>query len=262
MSYESISQELEVRMKVEESSTILQQYPSERISLRHSVICEQTDKVDSRPQPKTKSGLHSHTLPKTRDRTVCSRATFFEWLKRIDNKNGRSIRDNKYGALYWNEDITIPAKKGQISLRLKKLLDVKGIKGKQVYSFRYSAAIQLVVMGLDETLLNTYTGHARNSKSTNEYYVFAERLKDNEIATKLSDTRGQVEFPTLCGVCESVTALYVSYVLVITSPLNLREMPSCNIDKQVGELLIMVFNKLVGMRCQQSFMGGDAHAVR
>ncbi|KAA6379008.1 MAG: hypothetical protein EZS28_025466 [Streblomastix strix] len=49
-------------------------------------------------------------------------------------------------------------------------------------------------MGLDETLLNTYTGHARNSKSTNEYYVFAERLKDNEIATKLSDTRGQVEF--------------------------------------------------------------------
>ncbi|KAA6378374.1 MAG: hypothetical protein EZS28_026096, partial [Streblomastix strix] len=28
---------------------------------------------------------------------------------------------------------------------------------------------------------------------TNDYYVFAERLKDNEIATKLSDTRGQAE---------------------------------------------------------------------
>ncbi|KAA6353761.1 MAG: hypothetical protein EZS28_050712 [Streblomastix strix] len=165
----------------------------EGISLRHSVICEQTDKVDLRLQPKTKSGLHSHKLPKTKDRTVCPRATFFDWLKRIDNKHGRSIRDNKYGALWWNEDITIPAKRGQISLRLKKLLDLMGIKGKQVYSFRHSAATQLVIMGLDETLLNTYTGHARNSKSTNEYYVFAERLKDNEIATKLSDTRGQVE---------------------------------------------------------------------
>ncbi|KAA6370694.1 MAG: hypothetical protein EZS28_033780 [Streblomastix strix] len=52
----------------------------EGISLRHSVICEQTDKVDLRLQPKTKSGLHSHKLPKTRDRTVCPRATFFDWL--------------------------------------------------------------------------------------------------------------------------------------------------------------------------------------
>ncbi|KAA6380017.1 MAG: hypothetical protein EZS28_024456 [Streblomastix strix] len=82
---------------------------------------------------------------------------------------------------------------GQISLRLKKLLDIIVIKVKQVYIFGHSAATQLVAMSLDETLLNAYTGHARNSKSTNEYYVFAERLKDNEIATKLSDTRGQVE---------------------------------------------------------------------
>ncbi|KAA6359103.1 MAG: hypothetical protein EZS28_045370 [Streblomastix strix] len=137
-----------------------------------------------------------------------------------------------------------------------------GIKGKQVYSFRHSTTTQLIVMGLDETLLNMYTRHARNSKATNEYYVFAERLKVNEIATKLSDTRGQVEFPTLCGVCESITALYVSYTFFITSPLNLREMPSCNTNKQVSELLTMVSNKLMGRRCQQSFMGGYAHAVR
>ncbi|KAA6382654.1 MAG: hypothetical protein EZS28_021820 [Streblomastix strix] len=81
-----------------------------------------------------------------------SKSNLFDWLKRIDNKHGQSIRDNEYGALWWNEDITIPAKKGQISLRLKKLLDVMSIKGKQVYSFRYSAATQLVVIGLDETL--------------------------------------------------------------------------------------------------------------
>ncbi|KAA6388040.1 MAG: hypothetical protein EZS28_016429 [Streblomastix strix] len=139
------------------------------------------------------------------------RATFFEWLKRIGNKYGRSIRFNKFGALQRNEEITVAAKRGQISLRLKKLLDVIGVKGKQVYSFRHSAAAtQLIVMGLDETLLNTYTGHARNSKSTNDYY----------------------------------------------------EMPSCNIDKQVRELLTMISNKLVGMRSQQSFMGRCAHAVR
>ncbi|KAA6363831.1 MAG: hypothetical protein EZS28_040642 [Streblomastix strix] len=40
------------------------------------------------------------------------------------------------------------------------------------------------------------------------------------------------------------------------------ELPTCNTDKKVGELLTMISNKLVGMRCQQSFMGGYAHAVR
>ncbi|KAA6356179.1 MAG: hypothetical protein EZS28_048294 [Streblomastix strix] len=165
----------------------------ERISLRHQVICEKTDKADLRLQPKIKSALHLHKHPKTRNLTVCPRATFFDWLKRIDNKHGRSIRDNNYRALRWNEDIAIPAKRGQISLRLKKLLEVTGIKWKQVHSFRLSAATQLVLMGLDEILLNTYTGDARKSKSTNEYYVFAERLKDNEIAKKLSDTHSQVE---------------------------------------------------------------------
>ncbi|KAA6353507.1 MAG: hypothetical protein EZS28_050966 [Streblomastix strix] len=141
----------------------------EGISLICSVICKQTDKVDQRLQPKTKSGLHSHKLPKSRDRIVCPRATFFDCLKRIDNKYGLFIRVNKYGALRWNEDITVPAKRGQISLRLKKLLDVMGIKGEHVYSFRHSAATQLVVIGLDEAILNTYTGHARNSKSTNDH---------------------------------------------------------------------------------------------
>ncbi|KAA6387032.1 MAG: hypothetical protein EZS28_017440, partial [Streblomastix strix] len=165
----------------------------EGISLRHSIICEQTDKLDLRLQPKTKSGLHSHKLPKIRNRTVCLKSTFFDWLKRIDNQHGLSIRDNRYGALWWNEDITIPAKRGKFSLGLKKLLDMMGIKGKQIYSFKLSAATQLVVIGLDETLLNTYTEHVRNSKSTNENYVFAERLKNTEIATKLSDIRSYVE---------------------------------------------------------------------
>ncbi|KAA6378799.1 MAG: hypothetical protein EZS28_025674 [Streblomastix strix] len=128
----------------------------EGISLRHSVICEQTDKVDLRLQLEIKTGPHSHKLPKTRDRTACPRATFFDWLKRIDNKHGRSIRNNKYGAFWWNEDITIPAKRGQISLRIKKLLYLMGIKRKQVYSFRHSTTTQLVVMGLDETLLSTH----------------------------------------------------------------------------------------------------------
>ncbi|KAA6358051.1 MAG: hypothetical protein EZS28_046422, partial [Streblomastix strix] len=114
----------------------------EGISLRHSVICEQIDKVDLRLQTKTKSGLHSHKLPKTRDRIVCPRAILFDWLKKIDNKHGRSIRDNMYGALWWNENITIPAKRGQISLRLKKLLDLMGIKRKQIYSVRHLAATQ------------------------------------------------------------------------------------------------------------------------
>ncbi|KAA6382242.1 MAG: hypothetical protein EZS28_022229 [Streblomastix strix] len=43
---------------------------------------------------------------------------------------------------------------------------------------------------------------------------------------------------------------------------QLPKMPSCNIDKQVSKLLTMASNMLVGMKCQQPFMGGYAHAVR
>ncbi|KAA6387976.1 MAG: hypothetical protein EZS28_016502 [Streblomastix strix] len=85
----------------------------EGFSLLHSVINENSDNADLRQQPKTKSGLHSHKLPKTRDRVVSPRATFFDCSKRIENKHGRSIRDNKYGALWWNEDITISAKEAK-----------------------------------------------------------------------------------------------------------------------------------------------------
>ncbi|KAA6376042.1 MAG: hypothetical protein EZS28_028429 [Streblomastix strix] len=228
----------------------------EGISLRHSVICEQIDKVDLRFQPKTKSGLHSHKLPKTRDRTVCPRATFFDWLKRIDNKHGRSIRENKYGALLWNEDITIPAKRGQISLRLKKLLNLMSIKGKQIYSFRHSAAAQLVVMCLDETLLNTYTGHARNSKPTNEYYVFAERQKI---------TKQQRNFLKLAAKWNVIQFHVLNKCEVVGYNIHTPQLPKWDywsLEDQVGELVMMVSNKLVGMRCQQSFMGGYAHAVR
>ncbi|KAA6400191.1 MAG: hypothetical protein EZS28_004291 [Streblomastix strix] len=165
----------------------------EGISLKYQVICKQTNKVDLRLQPKTKSGLHSHKLLNITDQNLCPRAIFFDWLKRIDNKHVRSIKDKKYGALWWNDFITIPAKRGQFSLRLMNQLEVMGIIGKQVYLFRHSVAIQLVIMDLDETILNTYTGHARNSKSTNDYYVFTERLKEIELATKLFDTRCHVE---------------------------------------------------------------------
>ncbi|KAA6394294.1 MAG: hypothetical protein EZS28_010180 [Streblomastix strix] len=147
-----------------------------------------------------------------------------------------------------------------------------GIKGKQVYSFRHLAATQLVVMGLDETLLNTYTGHVRNSKSTNEYYVFAERLKDNEIATKLSDTHGQLECnPISMGllVIRGCIIIYNNFALFPSISLKLIRKVFKQFSNlvptlcgQVGELVTMVSNKLVGMRYQQPFMGGYANAVR
>ncbi|KAA6358444.1 MAG: hypothetical protein EZS28_046029 [Streblomastix strix] len=142
----------------------------EGISLRHSVISKKTDKVDLQLQPKTRLNF-THTN-----------------FQRLEIK-----QDNKFGALQQIEGITIPAKRGQNSLRLKKLLDEISINQKQIYSFRRSATEQLVVMGLDETLYNTDTGYAWNSKSSNIYYVFAQILKDNEIATNLFNTRGQVE---------------------------------------------------------------------
>ncbi|KAA6395627.1 MAG: hypothetical protein EZS28_008851 [Streblomastix strix] len=59
----------------------------EGLALRHSVISEQTDKVNQRLQPKTKSELRSHKLPTTQDGTIYQKAIFFDWLKRIENNH-------------------------------------------------------------------------------------------------------------------------------------------------------------------------------
>ncbi|KAA6399439.1 MAG: hypothetical protein EZS28_005037 [Streblomastix strix] len=56
----------------------------EGIFLKHPVIYEQTDKVDLRLQPKTKSGLHSHKFPKTRDRIEDMLTQFAD---RIETRN-------------------------------------------------------------------------------------------------------------------------------------------------------------------------------
>ncbi|KAA6380152.1 MAG: hypothetical protein EZS28_024320 [Streblomastix strix] len=68
----------------------------EGIFLRHSAICEKSNKVYLRLQPKTKSELHSHLPPKIKNQTIYPIATFFDWLKSVYNKYGRSIKDNKY----------------------------------------------------------------------------------------------------------------------------------------------------------------------
>ncbi|KAA6389733.1 MAG: hypothetical protein EZS28_014741 [Streblomastix strix] len=96
-------------------------------SLSYSVICEKIVQEDLRLQTKTKSGLYSRKHLKIRDQTVSPRATFFGWVQRIGYKFGQSIRNNKFNALWRNEDITIPAKRGQISHRLKKFLDLMGV---------------------------------------------------------------------------------------------------------------------------------------
>ncbi|KAA6364207.1 MAG: hypothetical protein EZS28_040266 [Streblomastix strix] len=160
----------------------------EGISLRYSVICEKPGKIDLRLQPKPKSGLHSHKLPKARDQIMCPRATFFDWLKRIDNKHSLSIRNNKYGALRWNEYITILAKSGQISLKFQEITRFIRYKREINILFRHQTATQIILMGIDETLLNANIGNARNSKSTTKYYEIAERLQNNEITTNRSDT--------------------------------------------------------------------------
>lgn len=84
----------------------------EGISLSHSVINENSDKADLRLQPKAKTGLHSYKLPRTRDPIVCPRTTFFDWIRRIENRYGRNYKNNRQSALWWNEEINTPVNRG------------------------------------------------------------------------------------------------------------------------------------------------------
>ncbi|KAA6378103.1 MAG: hypothetical protein EZS28_026371 [Streblomastix strix] len=196
----------------------------EGISLRYSVIWEFHDKVDLRLQPKTKSGLHSHKLPKTRDRIVCPKATFFDWLKRIDDKHGRSIRDNKYGALWWNENITIPAKEAQ--------------------SHSDQGSYQMLWVQKDQKIM----------KQQRNYLILV--AKWNVIQFQVLNKGEVVGYNIHTPQMPKLDYWQLEEVqqYATTSPWS---HPS-----QVGELLTMISNKLVGMRCKQSFMGGNVQTVR
>ncbi|KAA6378155.1 MAG: hypothetical protein EZS28_026317, partial [Streblomastix strix] len=167
----------------------------EGISLKFSQICEQTDKIDQLLQTKTKSGLHSHKLQKTRDRIVLYVQVQHSLIGLKELTTNLVDPQEIVNLEHYNGKKTqqFQPREAKSHSDQRNNLILKIAKWKQVYSFKHLAATQLVVMGLGETQLNTYTGHARNSKLTNEYYVFAERLKDNETATNLSDSHGLME---------------------------------------------------------------------
>jgi hypothetical protein len=77
-----------------------------------------------------------------------------------------------------------------------------GIDRKRAYSFRHSADTKLVMLGVEDYKLNTFTNHAPDSKATRDYYVFADSLQHNDIATKLSESHGhdlQLQELNKCG---------------------------------------------------------------
>ncbi|KAA6379556.1 MAG: hypothetical protein EZS28_024916, partial [Streblomastix strix] len=59
------------------------------------------------------------------------------------------------------------------------------------YSIRHSATTALAKLGIPERDLATFTHHSQNSRTVQQYYIFASSIRANEIASQLTNNPGQ-----------------------------------------------------------------------
>ncbi|KAA6361236.1 MAG: hypothetical protein EZS28_043237, partial [Streblomastix strix] len=64
-----------------------------------------------------------------------------------------------------------------ISLQLTKLLRELKIVGASAYSIRHSATTELAKLGIPERDLATFTHHSQNSRTVQQYYIFASQTR-------------------------------------------------------------------------------------
>ncbi|KAA6384634.1 MAG: hypothetical protein EZS28_019839 [Streblomastix strix] len=89
-----------------------------------------------------------------------------------------------------------PTTTKDISLQLIKLLRELKIIGASAYSIRHSATIELAKLGIPESDLAIFTYHSKNSRTVDQYYIFASSIRANEIASPPKIcilTRGEIK---------------------------------------------------------------------
>ncbi|KAA6381331.1 MAG: hypothetical protein EZS28_023143 [Streblomastix strix] len=79
------------------------------------------------------------------------------------------------------------------SLQLTKLLRELKIIGASAYSIRHSATAKLAKLGISERDLATFTLHSQNSRTVQQYYIFASSTRANDKARYLDKEMRQGE---------------------------------------------------------------------
>ncbi|KAA6365277.1 MAG: hypothetical protein EZS28_039196, partial [Streblomastix strix] len=136
--------------------------------------------------PKLANAIETYEVYETDNESLSPKLAIYEWIDRLKKQFPKGT-----DFLLQHKEFNKPATTKDISLQLTKLLRELKIVGASAYSIRHSATTELAKLGIPERDLATFTHLSQNSRTVQQYYIFASSIRANEIAMQLTNDQGQ-----------------------------------------------------------------------
>ncbi|KAA6367485.1 MAG: hypothetical protein EZS28_036988, partial [Streblomastix strix] len=156
------------------------------IRLKFSNVNKTENQASLRLAPKQANAIETYEVYETDNEKLSPKLAIYEWIDRLKKQfpKGTDI-------LLRHKGFNKPTTTKNISLQLTKLLRELKIVGASAYSIRHSASTELAKLGIPERDLATFTHHSQNSRTVQQYHIFASSIRANEIASQLTNNPGQ-----------------------------------------------------------------------
>ncbi|KAA6376685.1 MAG: hypothetical protein EZS28_027787, partial [Streblomastix strix] len=156
------------------------------IRLKFSNVDKTENQASLKLAPKQANAIETYEVYEIDNESLSSKLAIYEWIDRIKKQFPKGTV-----FLLWHKGFNKPTTTKDVSLQLTKLLRELKIVGASAYSIRHSAITELAKLGIPERDLATFTHNSQNSRTVQQYYIFASSIRANEIARQLTNNPGQ-----------------------------------------------------------------------
>ncbi|KAA6381491.1 MAG: hypothetical protein EZS28_022981 [Streblomastix strix] len=157
-----------------------------KIRLKFSNVDKADNQASLRLAPKQANAIETYEVQETDNESLSPKLAIYEWIDRLKKQFPKGTEFS-----LWHKGFNKPTTTKDISLQLTRLLRELKIVGASAYSIRHSATTELAKLGIPERDLATFTHHSQNSRTVQQYCIFASSIRANEIAWQLTNNPGQ-----------------------------------------------------------------------
>ncbi|KAA6358622.1 MAG: hypothetical protein EZS28_045851 [Streblomastix strix] len=156
------------------------------IRLKFSNINKTKNQATLRLASKQANAIETYEIYETDNEKQSPKLEIYQLIDRLKKQFPKGT-----DFLLWHKGFNKPTTTKDISLQLTKLLKKLKIIGSSAYSIRHSAITELAKLGIPEKDLSTFTHHSQNSRTVQQYYIFASSIRANDIARQLERNPGK-----------------------------------------------------------------------
>ncbi|KAA6375055.1 MAG: hypothetical protein EZS28_029418 [Streblomastix strix] len=156
------------------------------IRLKFSNVNKAENQASLRFAPKQANAIETYDVYEKDNEKLSPKLAIYERIDRLKKQFPKGI-----DFLLWHKVFNKPTTTKNISLQLTKLFRELQIVGASAYSIRHSATTELAKLGIPERDLATFTHNSQNSRTVQQYYIFASSIRANDIARQLTNNSGK-----------------------------------------------------------------------